>query len=123
MITRRVFAKPMSLNYLDAKNWVYESIPWLNEHVGCTIAEAIGAHNSVAGARPNPEDVPCWNHLHHMFSSVIDDEDDAQLYMEWFHGEGWQIFIIEKQMNKRQYDAYVRIDDPIAAVHFKLACT
>jgi hypothetical protein len=121
MINRRIFSTSNNFNYLDAKNWVSGVIPWLNEHVGNTIALAIGAYNSVSGARPNPEDVPCWNHLHHMFSSAIADED-AQLYMEWFHGEGWQIFIVEKQKHTRQIDVYVLIDDQILAVHFKLAC-
>jgi hypothetical protein len=120
MITRRIFSTPLALNYLDAKEWVETLLPWLNEHVGATIAKAIGAHNSVAGARPNPEDVPGWEHLHHMFAQVFDDED-AQLYMEWFRGEGWQIFIVEKQMHIRRIDTLVQIDDPIVAVHFKLA--
>jgi hypothetical protein len=120
MLIKRIFGVPKNLNYLDSKNWVYASIPWLNEHVGSTIAKAIGAHNCVAGARPNPEDVPCWNHLHRMFTAVIDDEN-AQRYIEWFRGD-WQIFIVEKQMQILRYDVYVHIDDPIAAVHFKLAC-
>jgi hypothetical protein len=121
MITTRIFAVPKNLNYLDAIRWINDSLPWLNEHVGETIAARIGAHNSWAGARPNPDDVPCWTHLRSMFTAVIDD-DATELYMEWFRGTGWQIFLIEKQKQTRRIDVFVQIYDPISAVHFKLAC-
>ena len=116
--------RDMVSNYFRCVDYRSEYIPWLVDNVGLLIVESIKSRATPASAAYVP-DLFLMNDYYLKLQAPEPELD--WIFHDLTIGEGWQIFISEAINDigpdtTRYMRVTVVIDDPLLAIHFKLAC-